>query len=79
MVSLEQFWSGKAGGSALGLKASESVRTSSCIELTCEQEGDQDLVLLGGKGEELVGDVLGTTDVKIDPIGILIISILCPD
>ena len=81
MAFLEQFWGEGAGGSTMGLnlKTSESVRTSSCIELTCEQEGDQDLVLLGGKGEELVGDVLGTTDVKIDPIGILIISILCPD
>ena len=29
-------------------------------------------------GNELVGDLLGT-DVKIDPIGLLIISILCPD
>ena len=62
----------------LNLKTSESVRTSSCIELTCEQEGDQDLVLLGGKGEELVGDVLGM-DVDIDPMGLLTISILCPD
>ena len=81
MAFLEQFWGEGAEGSTMGLnlKTSESVRTSSCIELTCEQEGDQDLVLLGGKGEELVGDVLGTTDVKIDPIGILIISILCPD
>ena len=62
----------------LNLKTSESVRTSSCIELTCEQEGDQDLVLLGGKGEELVGDVLGM-DVDIDPMGLLTISILSPD
>ena len=80
MAFLEQFWGEGAGGSTMGLilKTSESVRTSSCIELTCEQEGDQDLVFLGGKGQELVGDVLGT-DVKIDPVGILIISFLCPD
>ena len=63
----------------LNLKTSESVRTSSCIKLACVQEGEQDMALLGGKGEELVGDVLGTTDVKMDPIGILVISILCPD
>ena len=62
----------------LNLKTSESVRTSSCIELTSEQEGDQDLVLLGGKEEEWVGDVLGT-NVKIDSIGLLTISILSPD
>ena len=31
---------------------------------------------LGGNG--LVGDLLGT-DVKIDPIGLFTISILCPD
>ena len=74
----------------LGLETSESVKTSPFIELTSEQ-GEQDLVprnprgkggasndwhLLGGN--ELVGDLLGT-DVKIDPIGLLIISILCPD
>ena len=71
----------------LGLKTSESVKTSPCIELTSEQ-GEQDLVpggrggasndwhLLGGN--ELIGDLLGT-DVKKDPIGLLIISILCPD
>ena len=80
MAFLEQLWGEGAGGSTMGLnlKASESVRTSSCIELTCEQEGDQDLVLLGGKEEEWVGDVLGT-DVEIDSIGLLTISILSPD
>ena len=80
MAFLEQFWGEGAEGSTMGLnlKTSESVRTSSCIELTCEQEGDQDLVLLGGKEEELVGDVLGT-DVKIDTMGLLTISILSPD
>ena len=77
MASLEQFGGEGAGGSTMGLKASESVKTSSCIELACEQEGEQDLVLLGGK-EELVGDVLGT-DVEIDPMGLLTISILSPD
>ena len=77
MVSLEQFWGEKAGGSALGLKASESVMTS-CIELTCELEGEQGMALLDDKEEQLVGDVLGT-DVIIDPIGLIIISILCPD
>ena len=52
-----------------------------------KQEGEQDLVL-GGRGgaihdwhllggKELVGDLLGT-DVKIDPTGLLIVSILCP-
>ena len=78
MASVEQFWEAVAGGSTLGLnlKTSESVKTSSCIELACELEGEQYLALLGGK--ELVGDLLGT-DVKIDPIGLLIISILCPD
>ena len=71
----------------LGLKTSGSVKTSPCIELTSEQ-GEQDLVpggrggasddkhLLGGK--ELVEDLL-RTDVIIDPIGLIIISILCPD
>ena len=79
MVSLEQlFWGEGAGGLTLGLKASGSVKTSPCIKLACEQEGEQDMALLGGKGEELVGDVFGT-DIKIDPIGLLIISILCPD
>ena len=74
MASLEQlFWGEGAGGFTLGLKASESVKTS-CI--LCELEGEQYLALLGGK--ELVGSLLGT-DVKIDPIGLLIISILCPD
>ena len=79
MAFLEQFWGEGAGGSTMGLnlKTSESVGTS-CIELTCEQEGDQDLVLLGGKEEEWVGDVLGT-NVKIDSIGLLTISILSPD
>ena len=72
----------------LGLKTSESVKTSPFIELTSEQEGEQNLVpggiggasndwhLLGGN--ELVGDLLGT-DVKIDPTGLLTISFLCPD
>ena len=71
----------------LGLKTSGSVKTSPCIELTSEQ-GEQDLVpggrggasndwhLLGGN--ELIGDLLGT-DVKKDPIDLLIISILFPD
>ena len=81
MASVEQFWEAVAGGSTLGLnlKTSESVKTSSCIELACELEGEQYLALLGGK--ELVGDLLNLlgTDVKIDPIGLLIISILCPD
>ena len=77
-ASLEQFWGEGARGSNLGLKTLESVKTSSCIELTCEQKGDQDLVLLGGKEEEWVGDVLGT-NVKIDSIGLLTISILSPD
>ena len=78
MASLEQ--GEGAGGSTLGLnlKTSESVKTS-CIELACELEGEQYLALLGGI--ELVGDLLNLlgTDVKIDPIGLLIISILCPD
>ena len=80
MAFLEQFWGEGAGGSTMGLnlKTSESVRTSSCIKLAGVQEGEQDMALLGGKGEELVGDVFGT-DIKIDPIGLLIISILCPD
>ena len=56
----ELLWGEGAGGLTLGLKTSESVKTSPCIELTCEQEGDQDLVLSGGEGEELVGDVLDT-------------------
>ena len=73
--ALEQFCDERAGGSTLGLKTGASVKTSLCIELNSEQEGGQDLVLLGGKGEELVADVLGT-DVKIDPMGLLIISIL---
>ena len=68
MVSVEQFRGEGAGGSTLGLKTSGSVKTSPCIKLACEQEGEQDLVLLGGKEEELVGDVLGT-DVEIDPMG----------
>ena len=76
MASLVQFGGEGAGGPTLGLKASESVKNSSCIELTCELEGEQYLALLGGK--ELVGDLLGT-DVKIDPIGLLVISILRPD
>ena len=72
----------------LGMEISESVRTSPCNELTSEQEGEQDLVL-GGRGgasddwqllggKELVEYLLGT-DVIIDPIGLIIISILCPD
>ena len=79
MVSLEQlFWGEGAGGLTLGLKASGSVKTSPCIKLACEQEGEQDMALLGGKEEELVGDVLGR-DVEIDPMGLLTISILSPD
>ena len=106
MVSVEQFWGEKAGGSTLeamhrlvlldsiaslpflGVETSDSVKTSPCIELTSEQEGEQDLVL-GGRGgasddkhllggKELVEDLLGT-DVIIDPMGLIIISILCPD
>ena len=50
-----------------GLNSSESVKTSPCINLTSEQEGEQDLVLggddwhlLGGRGGGgLVGDELG--------------------
>ena len=72
----------------LGLKTSESEKTSPCIELTSEIDGEQDLVL-GGRGgasddkhllggKELVEDLLGT-DVILDPIGLIIISILCPD
>ena len=78
MPSMEQFWDEGPGGSTLEAKTLESVKTSPCIELTCEQEGDQDMVLLGGKEEEWVGDVLGT-DVKIDPMGLLTIFILSPD
>ena len=53
----------------LGVKTSESVETSPCIELTSEQEGELDLVL-GGRGgacddRHLLGNVLGV-DVKID-------------
>ena len=62
MASLEQFWGEGAGVFTVGLKASESVKTS-CIELTCELEGEQYLTFLGGK--ESVGDLFGT-DVKID-------------
>ena len=52
----------------LGLKTSELVKPSPCIELTSEQEGEQNLVL-GGKGGacdnwHLLGDVLGV-DVKL--------------
>ena len=52
----------------LGVKASESVKTFPCIELTSEQGGEQNLVL-GGKGGAcdnwyLLGDVLGV-DVKL--------------
>ena len=69
----------------LGVETSESVKTSSCIELTSEQEGEQDLVLggrggaiddwhlLGGKGGGLVGDELGV-DVKMGLVGSLTIS-----
>ena len=69
----------------LGVETSESVKTSSCIELTSEQEGEQDLVLggqggaidnwhlLGGKGGGLVGDELGV-DVKMGRVGSLTIS-----
>ena len=72
----------------LGLKTSGSVKTSPCIELTSEQE-DEPALVPGGRGganndwhllggNELVEDLLGT-GVKIDPTGLLIISILCPD
>ena len=52
----------------LGVKTSESVKPSPCIELTSEQEGEQNLVL-GGKGAacdnlHLLGDVLGV-DVEL--------------
>ena len=77
MASLEQFGGEGAGGSTLGLKATEFVKTS-CFEPTFELEGEQGKALLGDKEEELVGDLL-RTDVIIDPIGLLIISILCPD
>ena len=68
----------------LGVETSESVKTSSCIELTSEQEGEQDLVLggrggaiddwhlLGVKGGGIVGNVLGA--IKMDQVGSLIIS-----
>ena len=71
----------------LGVETSESVKTSSCIELTSEQEGEQDLVLggrggaiddwhlLGGKGGGIVGDVLGA--IKMDQVGSF--QILWPD
>ena len=78
MACLEQFGGEGAGGSTLGLKASGSVKTSSCIKLAREQEAEQDLALLGGKEEEFVGDVLGT-DVEVDPMVLLTIFILCPD
>ena len=47
----------------LGVKASESVKTFPCIELTSEQGGEQNLVL-GGKGGACenwhpLGDVFG--------------------
>ena len=77
MASLEQFGGEGAGGSTLGLKATEFVKTS-CFEPTCELEGEQGMALLGDKEEELVGYVLGT-DVKINLIGLLIISVLGPD
>ena len=51
---------------------------TSCIELTCELEGEQGMALLDDKEEQLVGDVLGT-DVEIDPMVLLTISILSPD
>ena len=69
----------------LGLKTSESEKTSPCIELTSEIDGEQDLVLggrggacedwhlLGGKGGGLVGDVLGV-DVKIGRVSSFTIS-----
>ena len=58
----------------LGLKTSESVKISPFIELTSEQEGEQDLVLggRGGKGGGLIGNVLGV--IKMDQDGSLIIS-----
>ena len=67
------------------LKTSESEKTSSCIELTRELEGEQDLdlggiggaskdwLLLGGKGGSLGGDVLGV-DVITDRVGFLAIT-----
>ena len=45
----ELLWGEGAGGLTLGLKTSESVKTSPCIELKSEQEWEQDLVL-GGRG-----------------------------
>ena len=69
----------------LGVETSESVKTSSCIELTSEQEGEQDLVLggrggaiddwhlLGGKGGVLFVGVLDE-DVKTEGVGFLVIS-----
>ena len=90
VVFVEQYWGEEAGGSTLEVETSESVKTSSCIELTSEQEGEQDLVLggrggaidnwhpLGGKGGGLVGDELGV-DVKMGRVGSLTISILRPD
>ena len=53
---------------SLGLKTSESVKTSPCIELTSEQEGELDLVLRGKGGacnnQHLLGDALGV-DVRL--------------
>ena len=69
----------------LGVKTSESVKTSPCIELTPGQEGEQDLVLggrgvasddwhlLGGKGGVLFVGVLDE-DVKTEGVGFLVIS-----
>ena len=52
----------------LGVKTSESVKTSPCIELTSEQEGELDLVLRGKGGAcdnwHLLGDALGV-DVRL--------------
>ena len=45
----ELVWGEGAGGLTLGLKTSESVKTSPCIKLTPEQEGEQDLVPGGGE------------------------------
>ena len=52
----------------LGVKTSESVKTSPCIELTSEQEGELDLVLRGKGGacdnRHLLGDALAV-DVRL--------------
>ena len=69
----------QTGGSTLGLKTSETGKTSPCIELTSELEvkralaiggrggGSENRDLLGGKGGVL-GDVLGV-DMIIDRVG----------